>query len=411
MNRVYIETYGCTMNRGDTEIMIGYLGDLYTEDIEKADIVIINSCGVKIQTETKVLRRIRELCDSKRVIVAGCLPRINPDSIDKRVCGILDPQSVNRVREVVEKVAKGERAEIFSENVDKSSFKKRRKGITAVIPISEGCLGGCAYCGTKLARGNLLSFDFDNLIDEARNAINNGYKQIFITSQDTGCYGFDKDHKLPELLDNVTEIEGKFRVRVGMMNPDNALKILDDLIEAYKSEKIYKFLHLPVQSGDNDVLRKMNRNYTVEDLEYIVKRFRKEIKGLYLCTDIIVGFPGESEENFQNTVELIKRVKPDKINLTRYSIRPNTEAAKMKQVYGWIKKKRSRTMHDLRMKISYEKNKEYVGKSYEVLVIKKGKENMIGRIFNYKPVVVNGDIGEFKIVKIKRAAPTYLMGV
>lgn len=411
MSKVYIETYGCTMNRADTEIMIEYLGDLYTGDIEKADIVIVNSCGVKIHTETKILRRIRELCDLKKVIVAGCLPKINPQSIDGRVCGILDPQSVDRVREVVEKVANGEKPTIFSENRDKSLFKKKREGITAIIPISEGCLGRCAYCGTKHARGNLLSFDFDNLIEEAQNAINSGYKQIFITSQDTGCYGADNNHNLSELLESITDIEGKFKVRVGMMNPDNTLKILDNLIEAYKSEKIYKFLHLPIQSGDNDILKKMRRNYTVKDFEYIVKRFGKEIKDLYLCTDVIVGFPGESEENFQNTVELIKRVKPDKINVTRYSIRPNTEAAMMKQVYGWIKKKRSRAMHDLRMKISYEKNMKYVGKSYEVLITKKGKEHMMGRIFNYKPVVVNGTIGEFKTVKIKKAAATYLMGI
>jgi len=196
-----------------------------------------------------------------------------------------------------------------------------------------------------------------------------------------------------------------------MMNPDNVLKILDDLIEAYRSEKIYKFLHIPVQSGDDYILKKMRRNYTVYDFEYIVNRFRKEIKNIAICTDIIVGFPGESEENFQNTVELIKRIRPDKINVTRYSIRPNTEAAKMKQVYGWVKKERSRAMHKLRMEIGYEKNKKYVGKKHEVLITEEGKRNMVGKMFNYKSVVLNGNIGEFKVVKIKKAAPTYLMAV
>ncbi|MCD6148217.1 tRNA (N(6)-L-threonylcarbamoyladenosine(37)-C(2))-methylthiotransferase [bacterium] len=411
MNRVYIETYGCTMNKGDTEIMIGYLGDLYTEDMDKADIVIVNSCGVKIQTERKILRRINELCNSKKVIVAGCLPKINPESIDERVYGILDPQSVHRIREIIDKVSKGERVKIFSENTDKSFLKKKRKGITAIIPISEGCTGKCAYCGTKLARGNLLSFDFEKLVEEAREVVNNGYKEILLTSQDTGCYGFDKGHTLPELLNRITDIEGKFRIRVGMMNPDNVLKILDDLIEAYRSEKIYKFLHIPVQSGDDYILKKMRRNYTVDDFEYIVNRFRKEIKNIAICTDIIVGFPGESEENFQNTVELIKRIRPDKINVTRYSIRPNTEAAKMKQVYGWVKKERSRAMHKLRMEIGYEKNKKYVGKKHEVLITEEGKRNMVGKMFNYKSVVLNGNIGEFKVVKIKKAAPTYLMAV
>ncbi|MEA1993572.1 MAG: tRNA (N(6)-L-threonylcarbamoyladenosine(37)-C(2))-methylthiotransferase [Euryarchaeota archaeon] len=411
MSKVYIETYGCTMNRGDAEIMAASLGDRYTDDIDKADIVVINSCGVKLQTERKNLRRIEELCDSKKVIVAGCLPKISPEKIDNRVRGLLDPQSAHRIREAVERVEKREKVKIFSENTDKSCFKKKRGGITAILPISEGCLGSCAYCGTKHARGNLLSFNFDNLIGEARKAVKNGYKQLYITSQDTGCYGFDTGHTLPELLKEMTEIEGRFRIRVGMMNPNHTLKIIDELIEVYRSKKIYNFLHIPVQSGDNTVLERMNRRYTVEEFEYIVKKFRKKIDDFYLCTDIIVGFPGETNEAFNNTVELIERTRPDKINVTRYSIRPNTEAEKMKQLYGGVKKERSRKLHYLRMRIGKEINESYVGKECEILVTRKGSPHMIGRMENYKPVVLEGKIGEFEKVRITKAKATYLMAV
>jgi MiaB-like tRNA modifying enzyme len=411
MSKVYIETYGCTMNRGDTEIMIGYLGDRYTPRIEEADIVIVNTCGVKIQTERKNLRRIRDLCRTKKVIVAGCIPKIVPEKIDSRVSGILDPQSIHKIREVVENVENGKKITVFSENVDKSFFKKKREGITAIIPISEGCLGSCTYCCVKNARGNLLSFEFDNLLREAGDAVNNGYKQIFLTSQDTGCYGFDADRRLPELLKSMTTIDGKFKIRVGMMNPTYALTILDDLVEVYKSEKIYAFLHLPVQSGDNGILEKMKRQYTVEDFMDIVRIFRRNIPHLHLSTDIIVGFPGEGEEEFSRTVELIKNVNPDTINVTRYSVRPNTEAAQMEQVYGWTKKERSRMLHDLRMTISQERNKRYVGKKYEVLVTNKGDPHMIGRMGNYTSVVVNGTIGEFKKVTITEARANYLMAV
>ncbi len=283
--------------------------------------------------------------------------------------------------------------------------------IKGIIPISEGCLGSCTYCAARLARGHLYSYPMESVVRTAERFIKNGCKELQITSQDTGCYGFDQKERLPALLKNVVGIEGKFKIRVGMMNPNHTLDILDDLINVYHNEKIYTFLHVPVQSGSNEILKKMNRKYTVDEFLYICNQFRKAFPNICLWTDIIVGFPTETDEQFYDTLKLVKKIQPDKINVTRFSPRPGTKAMNMPQIPGWIKKERSRALHKLRMDISLKINKEYIKKSYEVLINKKGsvEGTMMGRTFNYKPVVCHGKLGEFKTVIIKKAKPTYLI--
>jgi len=419
--RVHIETYGCTRNKADAEIMEALLLKAGYEiaDLDSAEYVVVNTCAVKDPTEKHMSRRIKELIDSgKRVIVTGCLPHVNPDAIDERVSGILGVKSIDRIVEAIQLAEKGEKlitVEGWKErSIDKLELPRIWKGgVVFVVPISEGCLNACTYCATRFARGVLKSYKPELIVKWVKEALAKGYKEIQLSSEDTGCYGFDIGTNLAKLLDEITAIEGDFRVRIGMMNPNNAIKILDELVEVYKDEKIYKFLHLPVQSGDNGILRKMGRTYTVEEFEEIVKEFRKHIKDLNLNTDIIVGFPGESEEAFQNTVELVKRIKPDKINVSRFSPRPGTLAAKMKgQIVGWKVKERSRYLHRLRLAISYEINKRYIGREVEVLTHSSGEKGGIeGRTMNYKDIILpEAPIGEFVRVKVTKATSTYLMG-
>lgn len=417
--RVYIETYGCARNRADAEIMEALLvnAGFKLSNLDSADYVIINTCAVKDPTETHMHRRIKELLDDgKKVIVAGCLPHISLEKIDNRVSAIIGVKSINRIVDAIRLAEEGIKlVDVEQKSLDKLELPRILKSRVAItIPISEGCLNACTYCATRFARGVLKSYSPEKIVKWVKEALAKGYKEIQLSSEDTGCYGFDIRTNLAKLLDEITSIEGEFRVRVGMANPNHIIKFLDELIDAYKDEKIYKFLHLPVQSGDNEVLRRMARTYTVEDFEEIVRAFRKEFPELNLNTDIIVGFPGEDEDAFQRTVELIKRVRPDKINVSRFSLRPKTLAARMpNQIHGRIAKQRSRILHRLRLSISYEINQKYIGR--EVLVLTHGhgeKGGIEGRTMNYKDIILPEDapIGEFLKVKVTKATATYLMG-
>ena len=422
MVRVYVETYGCTRNRADAEMMEALLvsaGYELAENPETADYVVVNTCAVKDPTEKHMRARIKELLDSgKRVIVTGCLPHVNPDAIDSRVSGVLGVKSIDRIVEAINVAERGEKlvsVEGWRErNPDKLELPRLWKpGVAFVVPIGEGCLNGCTYCATRFARGVLKSYKPELVVKWVKEALSRGYKEIQLSSEDTGCYGFDIGTNLAELIDEITAIEGEFRVRIGMMNPNHVLKFLDELVDVYQDEKVYKFLHLPVQSGDDEVLKRMGRTYTVEEFEEIVRAFRKEIPELNLNTDVIVGFPGESEEAFRNTVDLIERVRPDKINVSRYSPRPGTVAARWKQLPGWKVKERSRELHRLRLRIAYEINRNYVGRTVEALVHGPGKKGGIeGRTFNYKDVILDGgEAGDLGAVRITWAGSTYLKGI
>ncbi len=421
MVRVHVESYGCTRNRADGEIMEAILvraGYELAETPESADYVVVNTCAVKDPTERHMGERVKELLDSgKRVIVTGCLTHVNPDVIDPRVSGVLGVKSIDRIAEAVD-IAEGGGKLVSVEgwrerSIDKLELPRLWKsGVVFVVPIGEGCLNACTYCATRFARGVLKSYKPELVVKWVREALARGYREIQLSSEDTGCYGFDIGTNLAKLLNEITAIEGDFRVRVGMMNPNHAIKILDELIDAYRSEKVYRFLHLPVQSGDDEVLRRMGRNYTVGEFEEIVREFRRKIPGLNLNTDVIVGFPGETGEAFKNTIELVRRVRPDKINVSRYSPRPGTIAAKWKKLPGWKIKERSRELHRLRLRIAYEINSGYTGKTVEALVHGEGKKGGVeARAFNYKDVIVEGgNAGELIDVKIERVTSTYLLG-
>jgi len=412
------------MNQADTEIILGILkeeGYSIAESEEQADILIINTCGVKEPTERKILKKISELnLSGKPFIIGGCLPRINLNEVVKagpKFAAVLDTNSLFNVVDIVKRVEEGKRGIInldAKKDVKLGTPRKLVNPVVAIIPISEGCLGDCYYCCVKFARGKLLSYSPEIILKEVETSIQKGCKEVWLTSQDTGAYRWNNE-KLPDLLRRIVELPLDFKIRVGMTNPKHTTPILDDLVDIYQNPKIYKFLHIPVQSGSNEVLGAMNRGYTREQFTEIIEAFKTGISDLTLSTDIIVGFPGESDEYFQESVNLIQEIKPDIVNISRFAPRPRTQAEKMEnQIPGWKIKERSRKLAKITQKIGEEKNKRWVGWKGEALITERGtKEGWISRNHSYKPILFhnpNQCLGEKIRIEVIAAKPGYLIG-
>jgi len=288
----------------------------------------------------------------------------------------------------------------------------RRNPVIHVAPISSGCLGNCSYCIVKRARGHLRSFPADEIIEDVRQAIDEGCREIWVTAEDTAAYRW-RGVGLPRLLEEINGLDGRFYVRVGMMTPNHAKGILEDLMDAYRLEKVFKFLHVPVQSGNDDVLRRMRRRYTVDDFLEIVTRFREAVPDLSLSTDIICGFPGETEDQFRDSLRLVEEVRPDVLNISRFWPRPGTEAAEMAgQLHGRETKRRSRMLTRLWRRLSLEQSLRWVGWKGDVLIDELGREgSLVGRNYAYKPIVLPAAarVGDFVKVEVTEAKGGYLL--
>ena len=411
---IYIETYGCTANKSDERLIIGLITKNHhhiVSDIATADVLILLTCTVIGTTEQRMLSRLRIFQKTrKKIIVTGCMPTVQADLITAIApqAILLPCQYIQHINDIVE----GKKP-VFGET-KKTTHPKTYNTLFAPVMIAEGCRLSCAYCITRFARGTLRSFPIQEIISDITSALHQGCKEIQLTAQDTASYGLDTGENLGLLLSQITRIKKDFRIRIGMMNPATLQSNLSSILPAYQHEKIYKFLHLPLQSGDDEILKKMNRTYTTKQFIFLLKQFRKKIPLLTLSTDVIIGFPTESEEHFQRTISLLENTQPDIVNITRFSARPLTTAKKMKgRVPTHIVKERSRHLTEICSRISYEKNKTHLGKISMVLTTEKGKNNTImGRTEQYKPVILTEPvpIGKFISVKITDATSTYLLG-
>jgi MiaB-like tRNA modifying enzyme len=394
--KFYLETYGCKLNEADSEVVL---------DENDADFIILNTCGVIDKTEKKIIDRTKYFQrQGKKVFWSGCLPLITKNNVSNGSIG------TNNLFDI-EKVIINEENFLFKDKVDKSclcDLKKRKEGISATVAISDGCLGNCSYCGSRFARKELFSFSKENILKEIVLALKTK-KEILLTSQGLATYGLDKGkQELVDLLSDILNIDNNFRLRLGMMSPKFTKNIINDLVELYQDEKLYKFLHLPIQSGDSNLLKEMHRGYDIEDILDIVNKFRSIERDTILATDIIVGHPKETEEAFQNTVNLINKIKPDVLHVFRYSKREGTEDSKLKELDSKIKKERSRILVELFHKYNLEKNKEFIGKEFEVLIL---EDDNLSRTNSGRAVVVkNGKAGELKKVKIVNCNWNYLIG-
>jgi threonylcarbamoyladenosine tRNA methylthiotransferase CDKAL1 len=406
--RFFLESYGCTMNYGEGDQLarrMCELGHTPVDDVEEADIVILNTCTVIDTTEKKMLRRMSELRKAgKKVVVTGCMAKVQQPRIAIRLpdAVIVPPDMYPSFKDIVS----GSYG--CSEPVYDPVY-----GPSAILPIAQGCLGNCSYCITRFARGQLLSCPEEEILEQFSNMIQSGTKEILVTAQDSACYGRDTGTSLGVLLKKMLEFDGDWRIRVGMTNPNSLDPVLDDVLDAMEDPRIYRFFHIPVQSGSDAVLDKMKRHYTADRFMGLINRIRDRYPDASIATDIITGFPGETDKDHDKTMALVRTLRADTLNITRFSARPGTEASGMAEVQGNVAKERSRELTELKNLTEYDVNSAMVGKSYRVLVTEIGKPGtVITRTSNYRPVAIDGDytIGTFLNVEVTDHESTYLHG-
>ena len=413
MHKIYFQTHGCSTNFSESEIMGGLLkkaGFDIVKDAKNADIGIINICTVKGENNpTKDIRKFIEDNPGKKVIIAGCLTKELIKEIREITedASLINTHNVSKIVEVVEEAINGNIIEAVSASKEKKINlpRIRKNPVVGIVPILSGCNNECAYCSVKLVKGKLESYPKEEIISDVKTALREGCKEIWITSQDNAAYETEEIWRssLPELLKDILAIEKDFRLRLGMMNPNNLRPIVDEIIEIYKSPKMFKFLHVPLQSGNDEILTKMRRNYNVEDFKEMINKFRREIPNLSFSTDIIVGFPGETVDQFNDSLDVIKELRPEVLNISRFMARPRTESYYMKdKVEGGASKDRSRIVTDIFHNISRMNNEKWFNWEGEIIIDEKGKDDSwIGRNFAYKQVIVNGDYKLGQIVKVK----------
>ena len=388
--KAYIESHGCTMNYGEGRLAKARMegaGYRFVDSPAEADVLLLNTCGVIDVTERAMYGRMREL-DSlgKRLLVTGCLASVRKDRImeaapNALVFGPGDLQGLDNILNLN-----------LRQDMDCWNDVSRND---LIIPIAQGCLSLCTYCFSRIARGNVRSRSPEWITRTIRNHLTPGsVREILLSGMDTIAYGRDLGTTLAELLRNISAIEGDFRLRVGMMNPSLLPPLMDDLLDAYRDRRIYRFFHIPFQSGSDRILRAMKRGYSAAQFIDIVEAIRGSYPDMTLSTDLIVGFPGETEEDFRMSMDVISRIRPDIVNVTRFSARPGTPAYSMPgQIPGWIVKERSRKATALRFAISAASNSSFIGKRVEVLLTEKGKNGFtIGRLDNYRQAIVRGEL-------------------
>ena len=372
---VYIETYGCRYNFGDTAKLVEvlqYYGSIIVDKADEADAVIVNTCTVVGPTERRMLRRLAGFRDCD-LYVTGCMPGVQHEAI-LAVCSptILSPDTIQELYRSVGTVAGGG---------------------TGIVQLAQGCAGSCSYCITRFARGSLKSFPAEEILTQVRAFVHAGTFEIQLTAQDVSAWGLDIGQSLPDLLAAIDRIPGHHRIRVGMMNPATVKGQVSELIDAFSGGHIFRFIHLPVQSGSDAVLTRMGRGYTVAEYEEIVSSFRKQYPEITVATDMIVGFCGESEADFSASLDLIRRVKPAKVDVTRYSRRPFTPIAREKDFPDHVKKDRSRTMNALAEEVYVSLNAVQLGKTVPFLVtetLRKG--SVMARSPEYTGIVLREDL-------------------
>ena len=388
MEKVAFITLGCKVNQYETNAMAQKFiekGYEVVEHTEVADIYVINTCTVTNMSDRKsrqMLRRVKELNKEAIIVACGCYVQVAKEEVEKieEVDLILGNNEKKNIVELVEKfqnekIEKEKKSEL--EEVEDVMHKKEfvefgdviyTEKTRAVIKVQDGCDRFCSYCIIPYARGRVRSRKPENVISEIEKISKKGIKEVVITGIHIASYGkdFKEEYRLIDLLEEINKIDGIERIELGSIEP---LLITEEFVRRLKKlEKICHHFHLSLQSGCNETLKRMNRRYSIEEFKNIVELLKKNYEDVNLTTDIIVGFPGETEEEFQKTYEFLKEIKFYKMHIFKYSQRKGTKAAVMSgQIDGNKKEERSRKLIELSDKNEEEYNKKYVGKEVEVL--------------------------------------------
>lgn len=434
--KLHIETYGCQMNLSDSEIVGSIMADdgyTTSDGIENADIIFINTCSIRDNAEKKIRKRLREIKKMKKanpnlkVGILGCMAeRLKQQLLDEEevVDLIVGPDAYRDLPNLIKTVESGRRAinVLLSEDETYSEIEPVRLGsnnISAYISIMRGCENFCTYCVVPFTRGKERSRDPETIINEAQDLVAKGYKEVTLLGQNVNSYSWESDGEsvsFPELIALVAAVSPQLRVRFATSHPKD---ISDELIKTIaKTPNICKAIHLPFQSGSNDVLKRMSRKYTREYYMDRISTIKKYIPDCGLSTDVIAGFCGETEEEHKETLTLMDWVGYDYAFMFKYSERPNTIAQKKFEddVPEKVKSRRLTEIIDLQQKLSLRSNKQNIGKTFEVLVenfSKRSDADLAGRNTQNKMVVFpkkNYKIGDYVMVKITNCTAATLLG-
>jgi MiaB-like tRNA modifying enzyme len=404
MASVYLETYGCTLNQSESEEIVNLLrGHNVVESAHDAQIIVLNTCAVVERTEKRMLKRIKQLyrqSENRKLIISGCLAEQLGGRLRAEYPELVVVRS-DHVASYINALYKRQPAATFE------------RCITAKVKIAHGCQGSCSYCIVRLIRGPTASRSIEAILHDVHRRLQNGAQQIFLAAQDAAAFGQDCGCTLSDLVEALCELEQDFRIRIGMMNVSSILNILEELVQMFGHPKVYKFLHLPVQSGSDRVLALMERGHTIADFKRVVQVFRQTFADVTTSTDFIVGFPTESDDDFRATMRLLRAVRPLKVNITRFSPRIGTKAFNLEPVVSRITKERSRMLTAEHHRIAYEENIQSLGKTYSALAVERGKnQSTILYTDSYRPIVVKRELplGIRYTVEVAGATPTYLIG-
>jgi len=430
MDKVYIETYGCQMNEYDTEIVKTILKKndfIFTDTPEEAGVIFLNTCSVRENAHDKIYRRLQVLKKMRRknkdllVGVLGCMAQHLRQELLEQKIGvdiIAGPDSYKKLPEIIQKVRQtGEKefALTLSEFETYSDvFPTPDGGINAWVAVMRGCDNFCTFCVVPYTRGRERSRDPQNVLEEVKKLAGKGFTQITLLGQNVNSYQYGK-YDFADLIDLVSTVNGIRRIRFMSPHPKDYPQHLIEVVAG--NAKACKHVHLPIQSGNDRILELMNRTYTQKEYLELCDRLRQRIPGLVLTTDIIVGFPTETEEDFQDTMQVLKTVEFDSAFTFKYSERKNTIAERKypDDIPEEVKTDRITRLVELQRKISYRKNQQDLGKIYEVLVEGKGKRpgQFLGRTDGNKIVVFKDQghqAGDFVKIKIEEGTPNTLIG-
>lgn len=422
----YIETYGCTYNQSDSEKIIAVLNQhgFKLVALNDADFLILNTCAVKQSTESKIIQRIEFIAQQfpqKNIIITGCLPEIGEnikDRIYQMIKGrgfFVHPREITKIGEFLNGFIKSGIENIKQIDIDKSFVNPEINSESRIglVQISEGCIYNCSYCCTKLARGKLISFNLYQITKQVKYFIEHNVFEIHLTSQDLGIYNF-QGHSLIDLLSEIIKLPGEFLIRLGMLNPTYLILNIKSILKILETNKFFRFLHIPIQSGSNDILKKMKRPYKIEAMDGILKDILTFDPKFTFSTDIITGFPTESEQDHQKTIDFINKWQPDVLNISKYTNRPNTEAKKLPQLDSRVIKERSKEITSIYESYLKEKMKKWIGwegRVYIDQILKDTTFTFSGRnIYNKQILLKDGELGKFIFVKIIDTSNYSLIG-
>ena len=417
--KIAVYTLGCKVNIYESEYVISLLKNNNYEIVDfeqEADVYIINTCTVTNESDKKarkIINQARNKNDNAIIVVMGCYSQISSDDIDADI--ILGNKDKSKIIELLEEYIKNNRKikkiyDIKNISFEEMSIDKFENHTRAFVKIQDGCNAFCSYCIIPYARGGLRSKDEEEVLKEVTSLVNNGYKEIVLTGIHTGRYGIERGTSLEILLKKLVQIPNIFRIRLSSIEIN---EITDGIIDLIKNNKIMaKHLHIPIQSGSDKILKLMNRKY---DLDYFIKKIeliKKEIPDISITTDLIVGFPNETEEDFEETLNTLEKIEFTKIHTFPYSQRKGTPAAEMpNQIKGNIKKERVHKVLELSNKYELEFYKKNVNREYEVVTELRKNGVCIGYTSNYIPVIIkernNNKIVNVRIDEVKSKEEIY----